>query len=175
MSYVFDWFVTDEQKALVGVKALSFKFFRFDAGAGLAPRPLSTVEIFELEKLLCSVFSYLDKLKSQNPLAEEIQFPNIPPVLRESLIIQLHQELFEGSESADFGKPDCDIRLTFQDGISRRVQVKATGESAFEFFGRHDLDADYLVWIHFGRYFHGTSDSIAVYVLRKPSRFLGKR
>ena len=134
-------------------------------------KPLTNEDILKLETLFTSVFSYLDTLRAVTPLALTIQYPKIPSVLSESLIIRLHSMLFKGSIDAEFGKPESDVRLSYPGGEFKHVEVKATGESAFEFFGKRDLAADYLIWIHFGRYFHGKKDSIAIYCLPSPSEY----
>ena len=122
-----------------------------------------------METLFTSVFSYLDTLRTLTPLAQTIQYPKIPAIFSESLVVRLHKRLFKGSTNAEFGKPESDVRVSFPNDVSKRVEVKATGESAFEFFGKRDLAADYLVWVHFGRYFHGKKDSISIYCLPLPS------
>jgi hypothetical protein len=46
------------------------------------------------------------------------------------------------------------------------VEVKATGQTNFQEFKSKDLNANFLVWIHFGdRYLKGGS-KIDIYILR---------
>ena len=52
------------------------------------------------------------------------------------------------------------------------MEVKGTGESAFEYFSEKDIKADYLVWIHFGDFFKDTSrKTVNVVTVRNPSEF----
>jgi hypothetical protein len=149
---------------------LSSQSVRLNQDRNAKPSPLTLDEIEKLEILFTSVFSFLDTLRQLTPLAEEIQYPKIPTLLSESLVVRLHGRLFKGSVSAKFGKPRSDIKVMMKDGTEKLVEVKATGESAFEFLGKRDITTDYLVWVHFGRYFHDKKDPITIYTLSEPSK-----
>jgi hypothetical protein len=138
-------------------------------------KPLTKDEIKELSNLITQVFSYLNRLKQRNQLASRIQYPKIPPVFSESIIMHLinDRKILEGLTISDvnFGGKKGDILISTNRG-EVRVEVKATAKSAFEYFGQKDITADYLTWVHFGDYFAGGNDNlIEINVIRQPSRY----
>ena len=110
-------------------------------------------------------------------MAVEIQFPKIPPVLSQSIVVHLirdrrilHQVVNVGA--AKFGSRDEADVMIVDGSRTVRVEVKGTGSKAFEHFGEKDLRADYIVWVHFGKYFLGpANEKINVITIRKPSDY----
>ena len=51
--------------------------------------------------------------------------------------------------------------LQYQRGT---VEVKSTGSQAFSYFSGRDLNANYIIWIHFRNYLEGQNNQISVYV-----------
>jgi hypothetical protein len=50
--------------------------------------------------------------------------------------------------------------------------VKATGSNAFQYFGKKDIESDFLVWIHFGALFYAdVGIPIDVYTVKSSSRY----
>ena len=120
--------------------------------------------------LLAEVFSFISDLRNENPLAKCIQFPKIPPILSESLCILEREKLFPGCSDAVFGGRRCDIDVLFPDGTKKTAEIKATGQSAFQALSKKDIAADFLVWVHFGRFFEDYHEEIKTYVLENPKR-----
>jgi hypothetical protein len=55
--------------------------------------------------------------------------------------------------------------------LTKRVEIKATGQQAFQYFGQKDIDAHFLVWLAFGEFFRKQAESpIKIYVLAEPGR-----
>ena len=131
---------------------------------------LKWAEIIELMDLLSEVFSYVSNLRTENPLAEHIQFPKIPLILSESLCMLEKEKIFLGCFSADFGGRESDIIVIFQDGTKKTAEIKATGQSAFQALSKKDIAADFLVWVHFGRFFEDNDEEIRAYVMENPKR-----
>ena len=131
-------------------------------------------EITELMELLADIFSYISNLRDENPLANKIQLPKIPPILSESLCILEAEKLFPGCSNAVFGGRECDIIVGFQDGTRKTAEIKATGQSAFQALSKKDIAADFLVWVHFGRFFEGNDEEIRAYVMENPKRIFIK-
>ena len=131
---------------------------------------LKWAEIIELMDLLSEVFSYVSNLRTEHPLAEHIQFPKIPPILSESLCMLEKEKIFLGCSSADFGGRESDIIVRFQDGTKKTAEIKATGQSAFQALSKKDIAADFLVWVHFGRFFEDNDEEIRAYVMENPKR-----
>lgn len=127
-------------------------------------------EIIELIDLLAEVFSCISDMRNDNPLAKRIQFPNVPPILSESLCILEREKLFLGCSNAVFGGKMCDIIVLFPDGTRKTVEIKATGQSAFQSLSKKDIAADFLVRVHFGRFFEDYNEEIKVYVMENPKR-----
>lgn len=138
-------------------------------------KPLTKDEIKELSNLLIDLFDHISRLKQRNQLANRIQYPKIPSILSESIIIHLINDgkILEDLRgySVNFGGKKGDILIS-TDAHELQIEVKATAKSAFEYFGKKDITADYLIWIHFGSYFLGANDNlIEVNVVRQPSRY----
>ncbi|NWG10452.1 hypothetical protein HXY33_01685 [Candidatus Bathyarchaeota archaeon] len=127
-------------------------------------------EIVELTDLLAQVFSAISDMHNENPLAKCIQFPKIPSILSESLCILEREKLFPGCSNANFGGRTCDIIVRFPDGTEKTAEVKATGQSAFQRLSGKDIASDFLVWVHFGRFFEDQNQEIRAYVMENPNR-----
>lgn len=139
-------------------------------------RCLSKEEIVKLTKLLMKVFDYIKKLKESENLANRIQYPKIPSILSESIVIHLIKEknLLGLSEisSIDFGGRASDIIVEINHDKKIKVEVKATGKSEFEYFGEKDISADYLVWVNFGDFFLDKNrKNILIFTIKNPSRY----
>ncbi len=133
---------------------------------------LSKEEINELTNLLLKVFNYLNDLRSNNSLAERIQFPKIPPVLSESIVAHLLREhklpLELNTEEINFGGKRANIIAKTANG-EKLIEVKATGIHGFESLSERDINADLLIWVHFADFFHKKGDKpIEVFILKQP-------
>lgn len=136
---------------------------------------LSKETIKELIVLLKQVFLYIQELKEKESCASYIQYPKIPKVLSESLcyyflkekLILAHlsiQEIIINNNIADL--------ILKTNGKDIKVEVKATGISAFQNLGIKDINADYLIWIHFDSYFFkNSSDSVEIFIIENPSQY----
>lgn len=140
----------------------------------MTKKPLSLPEMHELERILSDLFLHIWSIKTVYPLAEHIQYPKIPWILAQSAVLHLHKALFEGSTEATFGGRECDILVSYPNGERRKAEVKGTGESAFEEFVQKDIEADFLVWVHFGEYFQGRG-GVTIYCLPEPNRIYKQR
>ncbi len=140
---------------------------------------LTKNEIIELSALLKEVFAYLNELKQRNQLASRIQYPKIPPIFSESMIMHLINDRkilneLQTISKVEFGGKQGDV-LVSSGQEQLRIEVKATAKSAFEYFGEKDITADYLIWVHFGDYFVGNSDKlIEINVINRPSKYFKK-
>jgi hypothetical protein len=142
-------------------------------------RVLSKDELLDLSDLLRLASSQIAQLRRDNPLAQHIQFPKIPSILSESLVVHL---LESGDILPDlagfrftFGSKRADV-IAEKNGDARTIEVKATGKSAFQNFVAKDAQANYIIWIHFGGYFTGSANpALRAFVLRKPSRYFSGR
>jgi len=137
---------------------------------------LTKDQIRTLTKLIREVFVFLEKLKASNALAERIQYPKIPPILSESIVIHLirDRKILNGLMNlgdVHFGGRAADVIV--ESGSKKlRVEVKSTGKNAFEYFGPKDISADYLVWVHFGGFFtQATDKSISVFTIARPAQY----
>ena len=131
---------------------------------------LTAAELVELAALLRRAFDCIAKLKAKNPAAAPIQYPKLPSVFSESVILHCSSVLFPGARNLRRGGVSADI--LFESGKrTKRVEIKATGQQAFQYFGQKDISADFLVWLAFGECFLSQVESpIRIYVLPKPGR-----
>lgn len=137
---------------------------------------LLKIQIKELAVRLSQTFNFLMNLRVEEPLATNIQFPKIPSILSESIIYHLLSEnrLLLGIDikSVCFGGRIADIIATTSQLEELKVEVKATGTNAFEYFGEKDVNSDILVWVHFGDFFISAGNTgIEIFVIQEPSRF----
>jgi len=133
--------------------------------------PLSLDQIHKLVAVLRELFKHHSRVRESTELGSLIQYPKIPPALSESIAFHLFHS------GALLGKPvevclsrsGGDLELLITDGSPVRVEVKATAQSAFQYFGPKDLKADILLWIHFGDLFQNEDeDTFQVYLLERP-------
>ena len=134
---------------------------------------LSPAEIDQFVILLKNVFDYISSLKEKNPLAEDIQYPKLPPKLTESIAMHLLRagliaEL-AGYEFR-FGGNEADI-IGLKGSSRLRIEVKGTTKG-FEYFGEKDIKASYLMWFDFEQLFRNKQNYFTVCVLPyRESRF----
>ena len=113
---------------------------------------LTAEELTELAALLRRVFDCISQLKAANPAAAPIQYPKLPSIFSESLVLLCGPVLFPHAKNLRRGGAVADI--LFEAGnITKRVEVKATGQQAFQYFGQKDINADFLVWLAFAEFF----------------------
>ncbi len=137
--------------------------------------PLTATQIIELDHALMAVFSMIRDMREQTPAARHIKFPSLPVVFSESIIIAATPALFGPDWRARGGGSECDVILeNVNGGIAKRVEVKATGQHAFQELKAKDLRADFLLWIRFGRRYELGSGSIEVAVIENPGKYIAK-
>jgi len=131
---------------------------------------LTAEELTELASLLRSAFDYVSQLKAANPVAAPIQYPKLPSIFSESLVLLCGPVLFPHAKNLRRGGAVADI--LFESGkLTKKLEIKATGQQAFQYFGQKDIDADFLVWLAFGEFFRKRAESpIKIYVLAEPRR-----
>jgi hypothetical protein len=122
----------------------------------------------ELDAALIEAFKGVARLRQSHRTAVYIKFPPLPSVFSESVVIAAAEALFGPGWIARFGGADCDVVIEHRSGEARRVEVKATGEHAFQELKDKDLRADVLVWIRFGARFRTGQGHIQVAILRRP-------
>ena len=135
-------------------------------------------DILKLISLLKDDFERANTRRSSEPLSKHIQYPKIPSILSESIVKdllikkKLLSELTTTTTSTDHSK--ADILIHTQHGI-KTVEVKSTGESAFQNFGEKDINADYIIWLHFNDLFKDRSaESFEVFIIDNPKRYFLK-
>jgi hypothetical protein len=134
--------------------------------------PLGPDEIIQLDAALIRAFKTIQDLRERISVARHIKSPPLPSLFSESIVIAAAPRLFGSEWSASRGGATCDVLLENRQGETRRVEVKATGEHAFQEFKPKDLKADFLVWVRFGRRFHLGHGPIEIAILSQPSRFI---
>jgi hypothetical protein len=84
----------------------------------------------------------------------EIPKPRLTSTISESLVAWLieEKELLSNLsiEEVGFSKSGGDLEVTTSNRNILKVEVKSTGANGFQYFGEKDLDAHYLIWVHFG-------------------------
>ena len=143
----------------------------------MSKKLLNTVEIGELIRTLRILFKYHQDLQSRTEVAKFIQRPKIPPFLSESLVVDLgNRGILESLECSNFdlSSSNGDVVAVSSNG-KVKIEVKATAQSAFQLFSNKDIDSDFLVWVHFNRYFEDdTNHEIEIFTLREPKRFFSQ-
>jgi hypothetical protein len=115
----------------------------------LVRHSLTATEITELAALLRRAFDCIAKLKATSPAAAPIQYPKLPSIFSESLVMHCGQVLFPGAKNLRRGGASADI--LFESGKrTKRVEIKATRQQAFQYFGPKDISADFLIWLALG-------------------------
>jgi hypothetical protein len=130
--------------------------------------PLSGREILDLDAALIEAFRTIRALRARFSAAKHIKYPPLPSVFSESIVIAAAGKLFGDEWKARYGGAECDVILENTAMQQRRVEVKATGEHAFQEFKAKDLRADVLVWVRFGRRFQDGTGRIEIALLENP-------
>ena len=138
---------------------------------------LSPTEIQQLISLLKGVFAYISDLKVKNPLAANIQYPKLPPVLTESLAIHLLRKgeiKGLGRYEFQFGGNEADIIGRYAQ-TRLRIEVKGTTKG-FEYFGEKDIHSDYLLWFDFADLLRKNNGDghLRLYVVAQPGSHFDK-
>ena len=144
---------------------------------GRAPRqkrtPLTVDEILQLEAALMEVFRTIRQLRSRTSAARHIKFPPVPSVFSESIAIATTPVLFGSGWKGRYGGHEADLiveNLTTRRSL--KVEIKATGQHAFQELKPKDLQADVLVWFRFGDRFESGTGPIEVAVLDSPGKYV---
>ena len=120
---------------------------------------LSPGQIKELLHLLGDSFVRLTRLRKRSALAIHIQFPKIPSILTESIVIQLLSSgellppLRRRGYEFKLGGKLADIVASNPKHKELKIEVKATARSGFQALSEKDVNADFLIWLHFGDQF----------------------
>jgi Mrr N-terminal domain len=132
-------------------------------------QPLTPEYMREIAIRLRQAFQSVSELK-QKPGGAAIQYPKLPSVFSESLVVHCGPTLFPHAKNIRLGGAEADVVFDSLDG-TKKVEVKATGSKAFQEFGSKDVNADFLVWVAFGSVFEEEAeDAVHVYVLTEPRR-----
>jgi hypothetical protein len=134
--------------------------------------PLIPEEILQLDVALVRAFRTIRELREELPAARHIKFPPLPSIFSESIVIAAAPRIFGPGWTARYGGSACDVLIENDQGEKRRVEVKATGEHAFQELKAKDPKADFLVWVRFGRRFESGQGPIEIAILSGPSRFI---
>lgn len=140
-----------------------------------AREPLTTTQIIELDRALAAVFRIIRDMREQTSVARHIKFPSLPSAFSESIVIAATPALFGPGWRCGYGGNECDIILeNVNGGLTKRVEVKASGQHGFQELKAKDLRADVLIWIRFGRRYELGSGSIEVAVIENPGKYIAK-
>jgi hypothetical protein len=140
-------------------------------------KELSDGEIIELSRHMVDIFKIIAKMKQKYVLAKYIQYPKIPPILSESICLKLLKKKIILEElkdfSFEFGGNLSDILA--KKSKTKKIEVKSTGKSGFQKFGKGDISCDYLIWIHFDKAFYENNfNNIHIFIINCPSRYFDK-
>lgn len=142
-------------------------------GVAKGRKPLTVLEILELEAALMEVFGTIRELKERSPAARYIKFPPLPAVLSESIAIAITPTLFGADWRGRYGGSAADMIIeNLATRSARRVEVKATGQHAFQELKDKDLRADVLIWFRFGRRLELGEGEIGAAVLECPGKYI---
>lgn len=131
-------------------------------------KPLTAKEIVELDQALVEAFTAHKALLARVPAARHLKFPQMPPILAESIVIVAAKRLFGDEWQGALNGSASDVRLANGAGTIRKVEVKSTGVNGFQELKPKDLAADCLVWLHFGdRYLEGAG-KVRIIILDNP-------
>jgi hypothetical protein len=141
----------------------------------MARQLLTREEIVQLDGALVEYFRLHRRLATKYPAAARIYRPAIPSIFSESVAAVATPHLFGNGASAERGKGRSAPDLLVHKGRRvLRVEVKATGSSAFCQIREKDLRSDVLLWLAFGsRYVEGHGP-LLVFGLRNPGSVLSK-
>ncbi|MBI1881553.1 MAG: hypothetical protein HYR94_25510 [Chloroflexi bacterium] len=134
---------------------------------------LTKEELLELDRVLIETYAFFRELRTRSAIARLIHYPSVPSEFSESLTIHCAEYFFGKSWVAKFNGDISDIILE-QPGEQRTVEVKSTGQTNFQELKPKDLNADFLVWMHFGdRYISGIG-KLSIYILKNPKKYFEK-
>jgi hypothetical protein len=135
--------------------------------------PLSHAEILELDRALMGVFHMIRETHQLNPAARHIKFPSLTAVFSESIVIAAATVLFGPEWQCRYGGTECDVVIENADCTeTKKVEVKATAQNAFQELKAKDLQADVLVWVRFGKRYEVGRGEIEVVILENPGRYV---
>lgn len=135
--------------------------------------PLTQEQILTLDRALMGVFHSIRAFRESNAVARHIKFPPIPAIFSESIAIAATPILFGPEWTGCYGGRDSDLTVKHcVSGKLLRVEVKATGQHAFQELKEKDLLADALIWIRFGRRYELGGGVIEVAVIEALGRYV---
>lgn len=74
-----------------------------------------------------------------------------------------------------FGGKVSDMVVELKNSKKIKIEVKATGKSAFEFFSDKDIKADYLIWLHFEDFFLKINiKNFKIFIIKDPKQYFKK-
>lgn len=133
-------------------------------------------EILELISIIIEMNKLLLDAREKNRLAKHIQFLKTPHLMSESLVLNLLQDktiLQEiDLESIRLGGKDADI-VALSNKKKIYIEIKATA-SGFQYLGKKDIVADYLIWIDLENPLRKDNNRIEIYIVPAPSEFFVK-
>jgi hypothetical protein len=133
---------------------------------------LSIEEIRDAMRILRTVFDCITDLRKTSPFAQHINYPKLPPILTESLTVQL---IRRGKILPEFMNTEVERGSRMADILIDRgrfkIEVKGTTAMSWVTLGKNDIVADYLVWIDFSNYFTTIFDNISVHVFKSPGAY----
>jgi len=122
------------------------------------------------------VFRTIRRLRERTFAARHVKFPPLPSVFSESIAIAATPLLFGPDWTGRYGGRLADVVV--ESSITRRtlkVEVKGTGQHAFQELKDKDLRADVLLWIRFGTRFELGSGPIEAAVIADPGRYVSSQ
>ena len=119
-------------------------------------------------------FTAIRQIRNSRSQGRLVQFPKIPSILSESVVAQEilagRGVRLKGPVLVRRGGTKADLVVKSK-GKELRVEVKGTGKQGFGALGPKDVNADVLVWIAYGAFFEGDSDTpITAHWLHTPRR-----
>lgn len=142
----------------------------------MARETLPPTDIKKLIYLMRNTFAHLRQLKRRKNLAKHIQYPKIPPILGESLVMHMIKvgKILQDLDitKVELGGKIADIIITTKSNKKLKIEVKSTGQQEFTQLYEKDIAADYLVWVDFFVVFSSKYSTIYVKVVKKPSAYL---
>jgi hypothetical protein len=139
-------------------------------------KPLTVKEILELEIALMEVFRTIRELRVRSAAARHIKFPPLPSIFSESIAIATTPTLFGSGWMGRYGGRVADLLVeNAVTGSTLKVEVKATGQHAFQELKDKDLRADVLVWLRFGRRLELGKGPIEAAVIEAPGRYITRQ
>jgi hypothetical protein len=136
-------------------------------------KPLTVNEILELDSALMEVFRTIHQLRQRSFAARCIKLPPVPAIFSESIAIAATPVLFGPGWKGRYGGRESDIIVeNVRTRRALKVEVKATGQHAFQELKEKDLRADVLIWFRFGRRFESGRGPIEVAVVRSPGKYV---